>query len=145
MSNHAALTIIAISLSLLTIIVLAAVFILALLFRRILHFQHTVSKEITELRAEIHKALSQAQETSQRITKMFQDAGQTLRYVGMISGGLTHFVKRSPSTKNKGVKSSSLVKTGIKLAWSFYQRRKKAKPNKVPDPSRSGSHRELDR
>lgn len=137
MSSHTALTIIAVSLAILTTLVLVGVFIIYRLIRHLLLFERSVIKELINLRTEIQATLAQTRSASKKIRQTVQDIRVNASLVGSAASALASWfwAKRPESPP---VKVKSLWTSGLTLAWNLYQKRRKKKrqrPAKKDPPS----------
>lgn len=122
MSISTALTIIAVSFGILTLLALAGVIVLLQLVSRLVTLEKSVIHEIIELRQDVQGVLRHARDTSEQVSKTIQEVRQGAYNIGLLVSGITSwFVTRKQLKKppTQPVESQPWWISGLAMTWSM--------------------------
>ncbi len=144
MSSSTALTIIAVSFGILTLLALVAVIVLLQLVKRLIALEKSVVHEIVELRHDVQGVLRHARDTSEQVSKTIKEARQGVYNIGLLVSGVTSWLMTRKQLKKAPVESSESRPWwvhGLALTWSIVKsaRRRAASKASVAEPKKSVS------
>lgn len=134
MSPTTALTIIAVSFAVLTVLALVVAALLFSLVKRLGRLEQSVIREISDLRSEIQTLMRHIHNTSETIGHTVHEVQKTARRLGLLASGIGSWIGA------RRIRGSLLDKTrpwwmsGLALGWTIYQRRRKAQKARSSPP-----------
>lgn len=128
MSTSTALTVIAVSFSILTLLALAGVIVLFQVVKHLVALEKSVVHEIVELRKDLDGVLRHARDTSEQISKTVKELQRGVYNVGLLVSGVTSWLvtrKQLKKSPTEPVESRPWWINGLALTWSLVKTARK--------------------